>query len=109
MRAQSLPSTPNEAHFLQINIILAENTVTSKSEKKLYSVWQQSEMDKEMQTTIHGLNEHFKVMKLEIEKLTLNQKPSEITSVEEMNDDGDLAEDTKWVRVQSSKEKSSPK
>jgi hypothetical protein len=38
-------------------------------------------------------------MKLEIEKLKLNQKPSEITSLEEINDDGDLAEDTKWVQV----------
>jgi hypothetical protein len=48
-------------------------------------------------------------MKLEIEKLKLNQKPSEITSLEEIND-GDLARDTKWVQVQNSKKKgSSPK
>jgi saccharopine dehydrogenase-like NADP-dependent oxidoreductase len=44
-------------------------------------------------------------MKLEIEKLKLNKKPSEITSLEEINDDGDLAEDTKWVQVQSSRKK----
>jgi hypothetical protein len=44
-------------------------------------------------------------MKLEIKKLKLNQKPSEITSLEEINDDGDLAEDTKWVRVQNSRKK----
>jgi hypothetical protein len=52
---------------------------------------------KQMQTTIHNLNEQLKVMKLEIEKLKLNKKTSEITSLEEINDDGDLAEDTKWV------------
>jgi hypothetical protein len=44
-------------------------------------------------------------MKLEIEKLKLNQKSSEITSTEEINDDGDLAEDTTWVRVQNWKKK----
>jgi hypothetical protein len=30
-------------------------------------------------------------------------KPSEIISLEEINDDGDLAEDTKLVRVQNMK------
>jgi regulator of replication initiation timing len=34
---------------------------------------------KEMQTTIHNLNEQLKVMKLETEKLKLNQKQSEMT------------------------------
>jgi hypothetical protein len=58
-----------------------------------------------MLTAIHNLNEQLKVMKLEIEKLKLNQKPSEITSLEDINDDGDLAEDTKWVRVQNSRNK----
>jgi hypothetical protein len=57
------------------------------------------------QTTIHSLNEQLKEIKLEITKLKLNQKPSVITSQEEINDDGDLADDTKWVRVQNSKEK----
>jgi hypothetical protein len=53
-------------------------------------------MDKKQKlTTIHNLNEHLKVMQLEMEKLKLNQKPSEITSLEEINDDGDLAEDIK--------------
>jgi hypothetical protein len=51
---------------------------------------------KQMQTTIHNLNEQLKVMKLGIEKLKLNQKSNEITSLEEINDDGDLDEDTKW-------------
>jgi hypothetical protein len=64
---------------------------------------------KQMQTTIHNLNEQLKVMTLEIEKLKLNQKPSEVTSLEEMNDDVDLAEDTEWVRVQNSKKKGSSK
>jgi hypothetical protein len=36
-------------------------------------------------------------MKSEIDKLKLYQKPSEIASLEEINEDGDLAEDTKWV------------
>jgi hypothetical protein len=52
---------------------------------------------KQMQTTIHNLNEQLKVMKLGIEKLKLNQKPSELNSQEEINDHGDLADDTKWV------------
>jgi hypothetical protein len=52
-------------------------------------------------TTIHNLNEQLKVMKLELEKLKLNQKPTEITSQEEISDDGDLPDDTKWVRVQN--------
>jgi hypothetical protein len=65
---------------------------------------------KQMLTTIHDLNEQLKVMKLEIEKNKLNQKPSEITSLEEINDYGDLAEDTKWVRAQNRRKKgSSPK
>jgi hypothetical protein len=34
-------------------------------------------------------------MKLEIEKLSLNQKPSEITSEEQLNYDCGLSEDTK--------------
>jgi hypothetical protein len=59
----------------------------------------------QMLTTIHNLNEQLKVMKLEIEKLKRNKRPSEITSLEEINDDGDLAEDTKWVRVQNSRKK----
>jgi regulator of replication initiation timing len=46
---------------------------------------------KQMQTTIHNLNQQLKVMKLEIEKLKLNQKPSEITSQEEIDDYGDFA------------------
>jgi hypothetical protein len=112
MMAQFLRFTPNEAHLVQINNnLLAENTARTQNEPQLYSAWQQSEMDrKQMLTTIHNLNEQLKVMKLEIEKLKLHQKPSEITSLEEINDDGDLAEDTKWVRVQNSREKgSSPK
>jgi hypothetical protein len=36
-------------------------------------------------------------MKLETEKLNLNPEPSEIASQEEINDDGDLADDTKCV------------
>jgi DNA repair ATPase RecN len=106
MMAQFLPSTPNEAHLLQINIsLLAENTARTQNEQ-LYSAWQQSEKDKkQMQTTIYNLNEQLKAMKLEIEKLKLNQKPNEITSLEEINDDGDLAEDTKLARVQNSGEK----
>jgi hypothetical protein len=97
MMAQFLPSMPNEAHLFQINnSLLAENTARMQNEQQLYSAWQQSEMDKkQMQTTIHDLNEQLKEMKLEIEKLQLNQKPSEITSLEEINDDGDFAEDTK--------------
>jgi seryl-tRNA synthetase len=99
--AQFLPSTPNEVHLLQINnSLLAENLARTQNEQQLYSAWQQSEMDKkQMLTTIHDLNEQLKVIELEIEKLKLNQKPSEITLLEEINDLGDLAEDTKWVRV----------
>jgi hypothetical protein len=37
---------------------------------------------KQLQTTIHNLIDQLKVMELEIEKLKLNQKPSEITSQE---------------------------
>jgi hypothetical protein len=112
MMAQFLPSVPNVVHSLKINnSLLAENTARTQNEQHIYSVWQQSEMDKkQMQTTIHNLNEQLKVMKLEIEKLKLNQKPSEVTSVEEINDDGDLAEDRKWVQVQNSRKNgSSPK
>jgi hypothetical protein len=107
MMAQFLPSTRNEAHLLQINSnLLPENTARTQNEQQLYCTWQQSEMDrKQMLTAIHNLNEKLKVMELEIEKLKLNQKQSEITSLKEINDDGDLAEDTKWVRVQNSKEK----
>jgi hypothetical protein len=74
MMAQFLPSTPNEAHLLQINnSLLAENTARTQNEQQLYSAWQQSQMDKkQMQTTIQNLNEQLKVMKLEIEKLKLN-------------------------------------
>jgi homoaconitase/3-isopropylmalate dehydratase large subunit len=98
MMAQFLPSTPNEAHLLQINSnLLAEITARTQN-KQLYSAWQQSEMDKkQMLTTLHNLSEQLNVIKLEIKKLKLNKKPSEITSLEEINDDGDLAEDTKWV------------
>jgi hypothetical protein len=93
-----LSSTPNEAHLLQIdNNLLAENTARTQNEQPLYSAWQQSEVDKkQMLTTFHNLNEQLKIMKLEIEKLKLNKKPSEITSLEEINYDGDFA-DTKWV------------
>jgi regulator of replication initiation timing len=45
---------------------------------------------KQMQTTIHNLNEQLKVMKLEIKKLKLNMKPNEITSQEEINEDVDF-------------------
>jgi hypothetical protein len=84
------------------NSLLAENTARTQNEQQLYSTWQQSEIDKkQMQTTIHNLNE-LKVMRLEMEKLKLNQKPSEITS-QEINDDGDLADDMKCV--QNSREK----
>jgi hypothetical protein len=98
---------PNEANLLQINSsLLAENTARTQNEQILYSAWEQSEMDKkQMQTAIHNLNGQLKVMKLEIEKLKLNQKPSEITSLEETDDDGDLAEDTELVRVQISRKK----
>jgi hypothetical protein len=84
MMGQFLPPMPNEERFLQINnCFLAENTARTQNEQ-LHSAWQQSEMDKkQMQTTIHNLNEQLKVMKLEREKLKLNQKPSEITSLEE--------------------------
>jgi hypothetical protein len=60
---------------------------------------------KQILATIHYLNEQLKVMKLEIENLKLNRKPNEITSLEEIDDDGDLAEDTKWVRVENSRKK----
>jgi hypothetical protein len=108
MMAQSLPSMPNEEHLLQIyNNLLAEITARTQNEQ-LYSAWQQSEMDKtQMLTIIHSLNEYLNVMKLEIEKLILNQNPSEITSLEEINNDGYLAEDTKCVRVQNSRKKGS--
>jgi hypothetical protein len=112
MMAQFLPSMSNEAHLLQINNnLLAENSAKTQNEQQLYSAWQRSEVDKkQMLTTIHNLNEQLKIMKLEIEKLKLNQKPSEIISLEEINYDGVLAEDTKWVRIQNSTKKgSSPK
>jgi hypothetical protein len=65
---------------------------------------------KQILARIHNLNKQLKLMKLEIEKLELNPRPSEITSLEEINYDGDLAENTKWVRVQNSRKKgSSPK
>jgi hypothetical protein len=66
MMAQFLLSTPNEANLLQINNnLLVENTARSQNEQHIYSVWQQSEMDKkQMLTTIHNLNEQLKVMKL---------------------------------------------
>jgi hypothetical protein len=53
-----LPSTPNEAHLLQINNnLLAENTARTQDEEQLHSAWQQSEKNKkQMQTTIHNLN-----------------------------------------------------
>jgi hypothetical protein len=76
MKAQFLPSTPNEAHLLQLkNNLLAGNTARTQNEQQLYSAWQQSEMDKkQMLTTIHDLNEQLKVMKLETEKLKINKK-----------------------------------
>jgi hypothetical protein len=97
MISQFLPFTPNEACLLQRNIsLLAENTARTQNEQQLYSAWQHSEMDKkQMLTTIHNLNEQLKVMKLGIEKLKLNYKPIEITSQEEINYYGDLAEATK--------------
>jgi hypothetical protein len=60
-----LPSTPNEAHLLQIaNNLLAENTAMTQNEQQLYSVWQRSEMDKkQMQTTIHNRNGQLKYCK----------------------------------------------
>jgi hypothetical protein len=102
-----LPSTPDEAHLLQINNNLsAENTARTQNEQQLYSAWQQSEMDKkQMQTAIHNLNEQLKAMKLEIETLKLNQEPREITSQEETNGDDDLADDTKWGRVEKAGKK----
>jgi hypothetical protein len=105
--AQFLPYKPNEPHLLQINnSILAENTSRAQNEKQLYSARQQSEMDKkQLQTTIHNLNDQLKVMKLEIETLKLNQKPSEITSQADINDYGDLADDTKWVQVLNIRQK----
>jgi argininosuccinate lyase len=95
-----LLSTPNKGHLFQVNKnLLAENTARTQNEQNF-------EMDKkQMQTTIHNLNEQLKVMRLEMEKLKLNQKPCEITSQEEVNDYGDLADDTKWVWVQNSKKK----
>jgi hypothetical protein len=106
---QFLPLAPNEARLLQVNnSLLAENIAGTQNEQQLYSAWQQSEMDKkQMLTTIHNLNEQLKLTILEVEKLKVNQKRSGITAVEEVNDDGDLAEDTKWVRVQNSREKGS--
>jgi hypothetical protein len=97
---QFLPSVPNEALLLQIKIhLLAENTARTQIEQ-LYSARQQFKMGKkQMQTTIHNLNEQLKVMKLETEKLKLNQKGSEITSQEEINDDGDLAEQNRDIKV----------
>jgi hypothetical protein len=97
-----LPSTPNEAYLLQINnSLLAENTARTQNDQ-LSSAWEQSKVDKkQMQTTIHNLNEQPTVMKLEIEKLKLNQKIGQIISQEEENDDSDLADDMKWVRVQN--------
>jgi hypothetical protein len=57
-------------------------------------------MDKrQLQTAIHNPNEQLRLMKLEIEELKLNQEPSEISSQEEINDNGDFAGDTKWVRI----------
>jgi DNA-binding winged helix-turn-helix (wHTH) protein len=65
---QFLPSRPNEAHLLQINSsLLAENTTRIQNKQQLHSVWQQSEMDKrQMQATIHNLNDQLMSMKLEI-------------------------------------------
>jgi hypothetical protein len=105
--AQFLPTTTNKAHLLQINSnLLAENTARTQNEQQLYSAWQQSEMDKQqMETTIHTLNEELKVMKLELEKLKLNQKPSEIISQYVEINDEDLADDTKWIQVQNSRKK----
>jgi hypothetical protein len=105
MKTQLLQFTFNEAHLLEINNnLLEENATRTRNEQQLYAAWQVSEMDKkQMQTTIHNLNEQLKVMKLEIEKLKLNQNQSEITSQEEINYDGDHADDAKWVRVQNGK------
>jgi hypothetical protein len=65
MMAQFLPLMPNETHLLQINnSLLAENTARTQNEQQLYSTWQQSEMDKkQMQTTIHNLNEQLREMR----------------------------------------------
>jgi hypothetical protein len=53
-------------------------------------------MDKtQKQTAIHNLNDQLRLIKLEIEKLKLIQKPREIISPEEINNDGDLADDMK--------------
>jgi hypothetical protein len=105
--AQFFPTTTNEAHLLQINSnLLAENTARTQNEQQLYSAWQQSEMDKQqLQTTIHNLNEQLKEIKLELDQLKSNPKPSETTPQEiELNDE-DLADDTKWVRVQNGRKK----
>jgi hypothetical protein len=106
---QFLPSTHNEVHLLQTNNShLAENTARTQNERQLYSAGQKFEMDKkQMQTAIHNLSEQPKVIKLEIEKLKLNQKPSEIMSQKEINDGSDLADDMKWLQVQNSRKRGS--
>jgi hypothetical protein len=52
-----------------------------------------------------NLREELNVMKLEIERLKSILKPSETISQEEEISDNDLANDTKWVRVENSKKK----
>jgi hypothetical protein len=85
-----LPSAPNGAHLLQINNnLLAENTARTQDEEQLYSAWQQSEM----------------YMILETKELKLNQNPSEITSQIEINYDGDLADNMKWVEFKIARKK----
>jgi hypothetical protein len=107
LTAEFLPSSfyENEGHFPKINnCLLAEITARTQNEQQLYSALHESEIyKKQMQTTIHDLNEQLKVIKLEIEHLKLNPKQSEITSLEEVNDDGDIPEDTKWVLLQNSR------
>jgi hypothetical protein len=106
MMAQPFPSTPNEAQLLQINNnLFTENTARSQNEQQLYAAWQKSELEKQqMYNANQNLREELNIMKLDIERLSI-LKPSETISQEDEISDNDLADDTKWVRVENNKKK----
>jgi DNA repair ATPase RecN len=102
-----LPFTPNEAQLFQIsNNLFTENTARSQNEQQLYAAWQKSELEKQqMYNANQNLREELNVITFKIERLKSILKPSEAISLEEEISDNDLANDTKWVRVENNKKK----
>jgi hypothetical protein len=100
MVAQLFPSTPNEAQLLQI-IIYSQKMLQDHKMNNNFMLLRKNPNWKMNQ----NLREELNVMKLEIERLKSILKPSETISQEDEISDNDLADDTKWVRVENNKNK----